>query len=364
MLKIQVEQVYGMPIKYGNQCQLLSLTIFEQTGEYISFQTLRRFFGFIDKHKKPTVKTLDILAKYCGFRHYDEFTQISITAPKHNTIELVYSIPLRKELDLNFHYTCRNIARYFYFNLNMLDENISHLVSSKVSQEYFFERFPFIDHTNNEIYRRALKAYAKSKCTIEANVFTDSLIYLANYFKDGKSGKMPASLSIKNLPNLHPFLQARLVGTFLIHMKKDTNQLVLMAFEYAKKHNSDLNKEFHFPFFNYMMADYFIICKMYKEAIEMIELSRSINSNPTSWLETGYYETFELLYCTALTGVGEYKKAASIFDQIDRSHFHFIFQKYFGIKYLNLKNTLNGKLMTEDQNELNRLCAETKFYFI
>lgn len=361
-LKIQVEQVYGMPIKYGNQCQQLSLAIFEQTGEYISFQTLRRFFGFIDKQKKPSVKTLNIFAKYCGARHYDDFLNEAKKIKKDNIVELVYNIPLRKELDLNFHYSCRNMAHYFYLNLNKLDENINFLVSSKVAQEYLFERFPFIDHANNEIYRRALKAYAKNNTTIEANVFVDSLLYLANFLKEGKLGKMPPSLSIKKLPNLHPFLQARLIGTYLIHLKGDKNELVSMAFDYAEKQNNALVNEFNFPFFNYMLADYFNQCKLYKESIKMIELVRTFNSHPTSWLETGYYETLELIYCIALEGNGEFKKATEIFSNLDRVHFHFIFQKYYGIQYLNLKKKMKLDFDAKDQLELNTLYRETNFF--
>ena len=360
-LKIQVEQVYGMPIKYGNQCQQLSLAIFEQTGEYISFQTLRRFFGFIDKQKKPTVKTLNILAKYCGARHYEEFINGTKKLKKDNIGSLIYTIPLRKELDLNFHYACRNIAEYFYMNLNKLDENISFLASSKVAHEYLFERFPFIDHANNEIYRRALRAYAKNKDNNEAAVFVDSLLYLANYLKEGKPGKLPLSLSIKRLPTLHPFLQARLIGTYLIHLKGGKNDLISLAFDYAEKQNNVLANEFNFPFFNYMMADYFNKCKLYKESIKMIELVRNFNAHPTSWLETGYYETLELIYCIALQGNGEFKKAMEIFEKLDRLHFHFIFQKYFGIQYLNLKKKMKLNFDAKDQLELNHLYSETKF---
>jgi hypothetical protein len=363
-LKLQVEQVYGMPIKYGNQCQQLSLSIFDQTSEYISFQTLRRFFGFIDKNKKPTIKTLDILSKYCGYRHFEDFTNHSKKTIKDNLIEIIYSISIRKELDLNYHYACRNVAHYFYSNINKLDENISFLVSSQVSQEYLFERFPFIDHSNSEIYRRSIKLYAKSKGTIDSQIFSDSLIYLADYLKLGKSSKLPISINIKNLPNLHPFLQARVIGTYLIHFKNDKNELVSIAFEYANKQNGNLNDEFHFPFFNYMMADYFIICKMYNEAIKMIESCRTMNSNPTSWLESGYYETLELIYCIALEGSGALKKANEIFEKIDRSHFHFIFQKYFGIQYLKLKNKLKGKLGASERMELDNLYIETKFLYL
>jgi len=267
-------------------------------------------------------------------------------------------------LDLNFHYSCRNIAHYFYSNLYKLEENISYLIASHVFQEYFFERFPLIDHMNNQIYRRAIKSYSKSKGTNDAFIFADSLIYLSDFLKSGKSGKIPNSISIKCIPGLHPFLQARLIGSLLIHLKNEKNDLISIAFDYAKIQTSTLTNEFHFPFFNYMMADYFVICKMYKEAIQMIELSRSINTIPTSWLESGYYETFELIYCIALEGNGDIKKAKDIFQKIDRSHFHFIFQKYFSIQYLNLKKKLNKKLESKEAQELSNLYNETKFHYL
>jgi hypothetical protein len=363
-LKKEIELVYGMPIRNGNQCHNLSTNIFEQTGEYISFQTLRRFFGFIDKAKQPTFKTLDILSKYCGFRDYDDFVRNSEKTNQHNLIELVYSIPQRKELDLNFHYVCRNLAHFLYLNLDKLNENLSSLVSSHVSHEYLFERFPFIDHINNQIYRRALQSYAKSKGTIDATIFTETLFYLANYLNTGSSARIPSCLEIKTLAGLHPFLQARVIGTFLLCYKKDTTELVLLAFKQAKKQNRSLSEEFRFPFFNYMMADYFIICKMYKEAITMIDLGRSDNSNPTGWLETGYYETLDLLYCIALEGSGNHVKALDLFVKINRTHFHFIFHKYFSIQYLNLKERLMSQIDNSDKAELDNLYRETKFHFL
>lgn len=363
-LKKEIELVYGMPIRNGNQCHNLSSNIFEQTGEYISFQTLRRFFGFIDKAKQPTFKTLDVLSKYCGFRDYDDFICNSEKTSPQNLIELVYSISLRKELDLNFHYVCRNLARFLYLNLNKLNENLSFLVSSNVSHEYLFERFPFIDHINNQVYKRALQSYAKSKGTIDATVFTESLFYLANYLKTGSSARIPSSLKIKTLAQLHPFLQARVIGTFLLHYKKDKTELVSLAFKQQKIQNSTLAEEYRFPFFNYMMAEYFILCKMYKEAIEMIDLGRSDNSNPTGWLETGYYETLDLLYCIALEGIGNHAKAQHLFEKINRNHFHFIFHKYFGIQYLNLKVRLMNKIDDNDKAELDNLYRETKFNFL
>lgn len=363
-LKIQVEKVYGMPIKYGNQCQELSLFIFEQTEEYISFQTLRRFFGFIDQNKKPTIKTLNILSRLCGCYHYDDFMHRISNNKTENIFNLIYTIPIRKEQDLNFHFVCRNFAHYFYNNLNILSDNLPNLLTSKLTLEYLFERFPYIDHINNEKYKRALKLYTKIKGTKDAHIFTETLLYLGNYLKTGKAGKITENLVLSNLSNLHPFLQARLIGTLLIYKGKNNKEIVKIVFDFEKRQNQDLNSEFHFPFFNFMMADYFIICKMYEEARRIIELSYNINLKPTGWLEIGYFESFELLYSIALAGLGETVKAEEKFKKIDRSHFHFIFNKYYSIQYLLLKKKLKGKLAVHEQDELKGLYADTKFSFI
>ena len=335
-LKTTVEQVYGIPIKYGNQCQQLSLSIFEQTGDYISFQTLRRFFGFIDKNKKPTNRTLDILSKFCGHRHYDDFCLHNDT--QHDSIDSfitsIYKIPLRREEDLNYHNVCRNIAKLMNDDLSLVDKNISFLSTSIVAQEYFFERFPLIDHLNNPTYRRALLAYCSSKNTIDAFVFIQSILFLADYLKTGKAGKIPPKIELSKLHLLHPFLQARIIGTYLIGSKLDKKELVNLAFDYDKKQKDNELANYQFPFFHYMMADYFIICKMYKEALKIIELGNyNYNTQPTGWLETGYYETFDLMYCICLEATGEKTLAEKVFKEINQDHFHFIFKKYFTIRY-------------------------------
>ena len=154
-----IEQVYGVPIKYGNQCQQLSIEVLKQTGDYISFQTLRRFFGFISSTTKPSISTLNTLSKFCGFRHFSEFCD-SLTIKKSITDSFIfnhYNIPLRNEEDLNYHSVCRNMAKLMYDNLALIEQNSTFLSTSRVAQEYLFERFVFIDHLNNPIYRSGWK---------------------------------------------------------------------------------------------------------------------------------------------------------------------------------------------------------------
>ena len=118
-LKVMVQQVCGIPLRYGNQCKGLSNSISEHSNEYISYQTLRRLFGFIQSNSEISSHTLNVLANYCGYHHFDDFIlqQKNKRSSKSNFIELIYSIPLRKEMDDNFHFVCRNIANEFYNNL-------------------------------------------------------------------------------------------------------------------------------------------------------------------------------------------------------------------------------------------------------
>ena len=364
-LKILVEQIYGMPIKYGNQCKNLSSFIFDQTGEYLSYQTLRRFFNFIDNNKQPSNRTLDILARLCGYNHYDDFTSNYKAKKEINVIESIYNIPIRRELDLNYHLVCRNIAESLYKDLNLLNRNSLFLAKSKVAQEFFFERFPFIDHLHNPIYRRALNSYLKNKNSIDAKVFVESMLFLADYLKTGKIRRASITYKLENIESLHPFLQARIVGTFLIMSTHSKSGYVDLAFKLANQNKEVSSASMLFPFFNYMMADYLIICGFYKEAVNIIEMANTNkDSTPTNWLETGYYETLDLLYAIALEGCQKNEKAMRVFKKINTDRFHFIFRNYFLIQYLKLKFRLEGRLSIQDRKALTRLHADTKFYML
>jgi len=362
-----IEQVYGVPIKYGNQCQQLSIEVLKQTGDYISFQTLRRFFGFISSTTKPSTSTLNTLSKFCGFRHFSEFCD-SLTIKKSITDSFIfnhYNIPLRNEEDLNYHYVCRNMARMMYDNLALIEQNSTFLSTSGVAQEYFFERFVFIDHLNNPIYRRALLQYKKGKNTVGGKVFIDTILFLADYLSSNKIGKIPLSINLQNLPQLHPFLQARLIGTLLIGNTYENQELLELAFDYAEQQKNADESNHHFPFFHWMMADYFITVKMFEEAFTLIEEAKKEDTlQPTGWLETGYHETFDLLHAICLEALGQQEEAKESFDKIKKENFHFIFHRYFSIRYLNLKKKLFNMLSAEEETELSDLYFKTKFKYL
>ena len=56
-------------------CKVISIEIFNRTKNRISETTLKRIFGFAYSKFKPSLFSMDAMAKYCGYRGWDDFCQ-------------------------------------------------------------------------------------------------------------------------------------------------------------------------------------------------------------------------------------------------------------------------------------------------
>lgn len=360
-----VEETYGMPIKYGNQCGDLAVEILKQTEQYLSFQTLRRHFGFVEKGKQnSSVRTLNILAKYCGYLHYEDFLKRKkkTNLGDINFAELIFLIPIRKESDLNFHSVCKSFAKFIYDDLNRINQYLNILVKSSVAHEFFFERFIFIDYINSATYRKVLNQYKSHKNSIEGNVLVETLTILGDYLNGkGNLEFKNGNLYLKKLSTLHPFLAARVLGTFFLVNRVNIVSLQRVIDEYVKKLSTEA-RDYQFPFFHYMIADYLLILKEYALALDVINAGLSLMPDrPNGWVEIGYYETFDLMRVSALVNSGKDSLARNIFNEINPAHFNFIFRKYHTIRYLATKSLLFGILSDGDMNTMNSIIDETGF---
>ena len=66
----------GNGLRLPSDCEYLSLDIESQTGIRIGATTLKRLVGFAQDERTPHVSTLDAIARYLGFAHWEELTQI------------------------------------------------------------------------------------------------------------------------------------------------------------------------------------------------------------------------------------------------------------------------------------------------
>ena len=71
-LKVEVQRHLGFPISKISDLRNLQEAIENTTNTSIGFNTLRRFFGFLDQ-TNPSLRTLDTMSNYLGHRNYYTF---------------------------------------------------------------------------------------------------------------------------------------------------------------------------------------------------------------------------------------------------------------------------------------------------
>ncbi len=63
-------------LRLPSDCELLSLDIESKTGVRIGATTLKRLLGFAQDERLPHATTLDAIARYLGYAHWDELKDI------------------------------------------------------------------------------------------------------------------------------------------------------------------------------------------------------------------------------------------------------------------------------------------------
>lgn len=85
-IRLSIEQVFGKEIRYPLDCEALAIDIAQKCNERVSASTLKRFFGFITG-TEPRTYTLDVIAKYIGYKNWDEY--LDTLAGKNESSEFV-----------------------------------------------------------------------------------------------------------------------------------------------------------------------------------------------------------------------------------------------------------------------------------
>lgn len=66
----------GNELRQPSDCEYLSLDIESRTGIHIGATTLKRLVGLADDERTPHASTLDVIARYLGYAHWDELAMI------------------------------------------------------------------------------------------------------------------------------------------------------------------------------------------------------------------------------------------------------------------------------------------------
>ena len=66
----------GNELRIPSDCEFLSLDIESKTGVHLGATTLKRLVGFTQDERMPHVSTLDVIARYLGYAHWEELKQV------------------------------------------------------------------------------------------------------------------------------------------------------------------------------------------------------------------------------------------------------------------------------------------------
>lgn len=72
-LREEVELAAGVAVRTPKQFELLSQLIYSRTGVLLSPTTLKRLWRYLDEPVTPRRTTLDVLARFCGWRDFSRF---------------------------------------------------------------------------------------------------------------------------------------------------------------------------------------------------------------------------------------------------------------------------------------------------
>lgn len=66
----------GSELRQPSDCEILSLDIEGRTGVHIGATTLKRLVGFAQDERQPHASTLDVIARYLGYAHWEKLSKI------------------------------------------------------------------------------------------------------------------------------------------------------------------------------------------------------------------------------------------------------------------------------------------------
>ena len=267
LLRSFIVEKIGFDITDVDSSKLLSEIILEETGNNVSYNTIRRFFGLV-KSVKPRIYTLDILSTFVGFKSYGYFKlnsnlnirwklQLKLTQlilqdnPKEllifiqenlhkqaefkfilahllrellltNKIKLLNEIFELKEMNiLNFNWDdtvlIGNSVGSLLSKLNLNSKDEENLVLNENFQDLVITLF--VDYSGlNSFYINIIQLIEKNSKRSDVVAFCRGILNLANFLSEGSTNNF---YTIKMHDAYHPILKSRILAQSILKQEKN-----------------------------------------------------------------------------------------------------------------------------------------------
>ena len=316
LLKKELELKLGQKIESRGDAELLANAIQETIDHQISYNTIRRFFG-VSTNVKPNNNTLNILARFIGFKNYIHFTQTHSFREKKNIAEIIYKaiynqdneeiislikrikktpedfvsfiILLVRELIYNKKYHILNnifnlkemeFNSFSYSEVLLIGNSTGLLLRKNPMDNYILLKnrnflqcvySSFVDYSNiNGFYGEWAKFVVRNKVNKEILIFSDAILQLRKFLNKKKIQNDYEELAYSN--KLHPILCSRLLSlSFLNSPGQKTDETLS---KYIKSHSK--KKQIYVDYFYelFITAIYSKNIHLMKSLINIMNVSR------------------------------------------------------------------------------------------
>ena len=256
ILKKEIERKLEKKIKDRGDCELVSNVILENLQLEISYSTIRRLYGLVNK-TKPNNKTLNTLAKFVGYKNYIHFSQNYNYKQKIDLNEIIYKIVSENDseeiinlvnrtkkssedfismiiilirelwhnenynlIDRIFRLKALNFNSFSYYEVLKLGNTIGLLIRKKSKISPFLLNninflecvfLIFVDYSSlNKYYGDSLKIIKKNNLKSDITLFSSALLEFRNFLNNKNVNKKTTN-KFKTKP-LHPILSGRLLS--------------------------------------------------------------------------------------------------------------------------------------------------------
>ena len=289
MLRKRTIENTGLTMTSLGHCIQLSNYILEKHDTFISYNTLRRFFGVIANETRPSALTLDILSRFNGYKNYMHFSRLfkydnqwklqnDIYEIMNHSDTIIFIEEIEKKINKTSDFVSilvqvvrelllekryddvigilsikqLEISNISYDEAVNVANGIGSLLRTKNIEEKTLIKLlnvanyrslvfsVFVDYSNlNGYYSKQIKILKKMKIEEDTMVFSKCIenLYLYLNLKPIRH----KTFSVKN--EFHPILKSRIISQELLNATKNT-ALILESF-YQKISTSSLKIE-HF----------------------------------------------------------------------------------------------------------------------
>ncbi|RPD49012.1 hypothetical protein [Paracnuella aquatica] len=374
-LKDEVETVLGRKILTASDCTELSNDIFRKTNNQLSLNTLRRFFNLMESKYSPSLFTLDLLSKYCGFNTFSEFTDrkqsLNHTSDQHASALLNFLTMLFRDVDVKGldDLTYCNLIREVLKNLqqwpHVIDPFQSQIAKTRNGQLFYYEQFVNIDKLNS-YFGDGLRYYLLENKTADGQVHGHALLCLRDWLTGNAAGVgfHAAAVAVyhphqlNNMFNYGRYFAAQLFQSDILGC--DVYRVMEQTREFYNEFRRRCDVQQSFPCFEYVIAETLVLIGQFEEANFYInEAIKKRNNHIPPHVDLRMLESIYLFQAVAMANLGKTQRSKDILETIDVKNLSFMSRRLHSILYLIQKLQFHCSATLERQ--LAYLVSQTGF---